>query len=308
VKVIKIFNKLGVTKSDFKEINEQVSKMENYYLNYDYAPVKARSADVSNYGNNHYEGPDASHGTHVAGLIAAERSNNIGARGIASNCVEIMSVRTVPDGDERDLDIANAIHYAVDNGANIINMSFGKELSPHKAEVDAAIRYAAEKNVLIVHAAGNDSENNDEVNNFPNPIYLQGGRAENYLTVGASSISKKKDLIAEFSNYGKEEVDLFAPGKEVYSTMPDNAYKMQSGTSMASPVAVGVAALVWAYHPELTAIELKQLLMDSCTNLSRKKVKMPGDKSKIRFGELSQTGGIINAYNALMMADSKTTN
>ena len=164
----------------------------------------------------------------------------------SSDCVEIMILRAVPDGDERDEDVASAIRYAVDNGANIINMSFGKGLSPNKELVDEAIRYASENNVLIIHAAGNDSENNDEVANFPNPIAKSGYRSPTYMTIGASSISRKKDLVANFSNFGQQEVDLFSPGHDVYSTVPFNEYKLLSGTSMAAPVASGVAALVWA--------------------------------------------------------------
>ena len=305
-KAIKRMKLFGITKADLKEISETANKFEEYYLNYDFITVEDRSDSKSTYGNNHYEGPDAIHGTHVAGLIAADRNNNIGARGVASDVVEIMSIRAVPDGDERDIDVANAIIYAVDNGANIINMSFGKGLSPMEELVNDALNYAADNNVLVVHAAGNDSENNDIVSNYPNPDLGNGKRAATYLTIGASAISSKKDVVASFSNYGKSEVDIFSPGHDVYSTVPNNEYKLLSGTSMASPVASGVAALVWAYHPELSALELKQILLDSSTKLTKKKVKKPGDKKKVRFGELSATGGIINAYSAFQMASSKS--
>lgn len=305
IKRLKIF---GITKSDLQEIAETGEKFEQYHLNYDFVALEDRPLDAKFYGNNHYEGPDAVHGTHVAGLIAASRLNGIGANGVASTVAKIMSVRAVPDGDERDLDVANAIRYAVDNGANIINMSFGKGLSPHEYLVNDALAYAAEKNVLVIHAAGNDSENNDVVDNYPNADLGNGTKASTYLTIGATSISKKKDLVASFSNYGKESVDLFSPGHEVYSTIPDNEYKSLSGTSMAAPVASGVAALVWAYHPELSAEELKAILIDSAYPLGRKKVKKPGEKKKVRFEELSTTGGIINAYNAFELAKRSALN
>ncbi|MEZ4721701.1 MAG: S8 family serine peptidase [Flavobacteriales bacterium] len=305
-KVLKRFKLFGISKGDLKEIQEQKTNFEAYYLNMSFKARTELKPGDTGYGNNHYEGPAADHGTHVAGLIAADRNNNLGARGIASGSVEIMTIRAVPDGDERDIDVANAIRYAVDNGASIINMSFGKGLSPFKNEVDKAVEYAASKNVLLVHAAGNDSENNDEVGNFPNPKLTSGTVAENFVTVGASSISKKKDLPASFSNYGSMEVDIFAPGHEVYSTMPDNGYKNQSGTSMAAPVFSGVAALVWSYYPDLTAVELKNLLLESATDVSKKKVLKPGTKDKVRFSELSKTGGIVNAYNALKLAESRS--
>ena len=236
-------------------------------------------------------------------MIASDRMNEIGSRGIASPVAEIMVIRAVPDGDERDVDVANAIRYAVDNGASIINMSFGKGVSPQKGLVHDVIDYAAKKNVLVVHAAGNDSEDNDVVANYPNPYTSPELKSPTYMTIGASSISKKKDLVASFSNYGDLEVDLFAPGHNVYSTLPNNEYKLLSGTSMAAPIASGVAALVWAYHPELTAVQLKDVLMKSVTALPKKKVKLPGSKDKIRFGELSQSGGVVNAYQAFLLAD-----
>lgn len=305
--VFKALKKLGITKGDLVEMAETSAKYEDYYLNYDFVTREGFEPGESRYGNNHYEGEHAEHGTHVAGIIAANRENNLGARGIAYGCVEIMVVRAVPDGDENDIDVANAIRYAVDNGANIINMSFGKGLSPYKGLVDAAVQYAADNNVLLVHAAGNDSENNDEVENYPNPSYLTGETATTYLTIGASSPSTKKDLTASFSNYGKSSVDLFAPGYDIYSTVPDNKFKFNSGTSMAAPVVSGVAALVWAYNPDLTAVQLRDILTTSATIPKRKKVLLPGGKKgkeKVPFSELSQTGGIVNAYNAMQLARS----
>lgn len=255
------------------------------------------------YGTNSYRGPAAEHGTHVAGIVAAIRGNGIGIDGIASGA-RIMVVRAVPDGDERDKDVANAIRYAVDNGAKIINMSFGKGYSPDKAYVDEAVRYAESKGVLLVHAAGNSSKDNDKNDNFPNAIYADNGETcSTWIEVGASG-PHLDELVASFSNYGRKTVDLFAPGVRIKSTMPDDEYKRNSGTSMAAPVVSGVAALVWSHFPELSAEELRQVLLDSVTDLRKKKVIRPGDKpKKTKFKKLSKTGGVINAYEALRRAE-----
>ena len=254
----------GITRSvidgALKEINGQLQ----HALNPDFNPrpiVGDDTTDINqrNYGNADVMGPDADHGTHVSGIIAAVRGNGIGIDGIAP-AVRIMAVRAVPDGDERDKDIANAIRYAVDNGARIINMSFGKPYSPGKAAVDAAVQYADEHGVLMVHAAGNDGQNSDSIASFPNPYYLAGGRAQNWIEVGASSWRGGDSLAASFSNYGRARVDLFAPGVDILSTIPHDKYDRYSGTSMATPVVVGVAALVMSYYPSLSAAEVKRIL------------------------------------------------
>jgi len=260
------------------------------------------------YGNNDVMGNFGFHGTHVSGIIAAARGNGVGMDGINDN-VRIMMVKAVPDGDERDKDVALAIRYAVDNGARIVNMSFGKGFSPHKDWVDAAVKYAEEKGVLLIHAAGNDGNDNDVVDNFPNPDYADhAARATNYITVGASSNGKNGSKVASFSNYGKKNVDIFAPGVQIYSTVPGgNKYGNASGTSMAAPVVAGVAALVLAYHPELNAQQLKYVLMKSATQLpdGTKEVNKPGTQDvKIPFADLSISGGLVNAYEAIKLADS----
>ncbi len=250
------------------------------------------------YGCNRVEGPEALHGTHVSGIIAAIRNNNIGINGI-SNSVKIMPVRAVPNGDERDKDIANAIRYAVDNGATIINMSFGKYYSPDKKIVDEAIKYAASKDVLLIHAAGNDSKNSDTAFSFPNRALASGITASNWIEVGASGYKKGKDLVGSFSNYGKSKVDIFAPGVDIYSTIPDNKYISESGTSMASPTTAGVAALIRSYFPELKAEEVKAILMKTVVPYKRK-VRKPGTRgTKVRVTELCISGGFINANNAV---------
>lgn len=266
------------------------------------------------YGNNHITGPAAEHGTHVSGIIAAQRDNGLGMNGVASHA-QIMVLRAVPMGDERDKDIANSIYYAVDNGADIINMSFGKSYSPYKKVVDDAVRYAEQNGVLMVHAAGNSSKDNDKSDNFPNPKYLDSGkRASNWIEVGASSFQDDENLVATFSNYGRESVDVFAPGLDIYSTVPGSEYKSNSGTSMAAPVVSGVAALVWSYFPELTVEELREVIIESCVNYRRLKVIKPGTQSMgmtedgeqdpelVRFKKLSKTGGVVNAYRAIEQA------
>lgn len=261
-----------------------------------------------NYGNSNVFGSFAMHATHVSGIISAIRHNGIGMDGIA-NDVLIMPLRAVPDGDERDKDIALAIRYAVDNGAQIVNMSFGKDYSPHKKWIDEAIQYAAKHNVLLIHAAGNDGKNIDSLPSYPTPIlnkkrFLSKKHkvAKNYITVGASNPTNKDgDLPASFSNYG-HLVDLFAPGVNIYSTVPGNKYASLSGTSMATPVVVGVAALVLEYYPQLSATQLKWVLEHSVTQLGDLTVNQPGTGKKVKFSTLSKTGGIVNAYKALKLA------
>lgn len=253
------------------------------------------------YGSNNVKGPDPFHGTHVAGIIAANRNNELGIKGIADN-VRIMVVRAVPDGDERDKDVANAIIYAVDNGAQIINMSFGKPLSPDKTLVDKAIKYAESKNVLLIHAAGNDGKSNDENPSFPNRFFENQKEAKNWIEVGASAWGTGDRLAASFSNYGKKSVNLFAPGVRIYSTVPNNGYQNAQGTSMASPVTAGVAAMIMSYFPQLTAVQVKDVLLQSTRKFDGLKVNKPGSKDQVEFSTLSSTGGLVNAYEAVKLA------
>lgn len=276
-------------------------------LNPEFDPRSIVGDDYANtaqrvYGNSDVTGPDASHGTGVAGIVGAIRGNDIGVDGIAP-AVRIMAVRAVPDGDERDKDIANAIRYAVDNGAHIINMSFGKGFSPEKEAVDAAVRYADERGVLLVHAAGNDAKDLAHESNYPNRTYLSGETARHWLEVGASSWRGPDRLAASFSNYGARQVDLFAPGDNILSTAPGNAYEAASGTSFAAPVVSGIAALIMAYYPELTAADVREILLETVTPLRDQMVVRPGTEDEmVRFGELSVTGGVVNAHAAFRRA------
>ena len=290
-----------------EELNGEIRKGESATkspVEYRKDIVKDDETNINdrNYGNNDLMASTPMHGTHCAGIIAAVRNNGKGMDGIADN-VRIMAIRAVPDGDEHDKDIANAIRYAVDNGAKIISMSFGKDFSPEKEWVDEAFRYAASKNVLLVHAAGNDSKNVDTTYNFPNPFYINGkGRAENIITVGAAGDLKNGGLTASFSNYGKKEVDVFAPGVNIYSTLPGGKnYGNLSGTSMACPVVAGTAALLLEYYPNLTAVQLKEAIEKSAVT-PKEKVNNPETKEKVFLSDLSKTGGFINAYEAMKYA------
>ena len=290
------------------ELNHAIESMESGRLDLNgdtRALVGDNYADMNEryYGNGDCKGSGADHGTHVAGIIAATRKNNIGMDGVADN-VRIMSVRCVPDGDERDKDVANAIRYAVDNGAVILNMSFGKKYSPNKKAVDEAVKYAESKGVLLIHAAGNSSDNIDEVVHFPCKKMENGKEASNFMDVGALSWKDKDAMVAPFSNYGERTVDVFAPGVDIQSTTPENKYQDFSGTSMAAPVVAGVAAVLKSYFPELTPKQIKKILMKSSVkNYSDLQVVKPGTKDEmVEFKELSKTGGVVNLYEAIKMA------
>ncbi|TAF81255.1 MAG: peptidase S8 [Sphingobacteriales bacterium] len=297
------------SKAILKEISEYTNKLERD-INPDLEIRKRIMGDnweqnnTPFYGNSILKSSNASHGTGVSGLIAANRNNTYGIQGIADN-VKIMFIRAIPDGDEYDKDIANAIIYAVKNGAKIINMSFGKKISPQKKWVDAAFKYAAKKNVLLVQAAGNDGENLDSLAKYPNDIFLDGSAkdADNVINVGASSTKKDDRLAANFSNYSKTDVDVFAPGENVTSVNLDKEFLTASGTSFASPITAGVAALILTYYPKLSAAQVKNIILKSAVKVPNLMVIKPGTSTdKILFSELSKTGGIVNAYEALKLA------
>ncbi len=289
------------------------SEQANYNLNKDFngrKPVGDDPYDITDvpYGNGNPKNIVAteSHGTHVAGIIAAKRNNGIGMDGVANN-VKIMSIRAVPNGDEYDKDIALGIRYAVDNGASIINCSFGKSFSPKAEWVYDAIKYAESKDVLIVHAAGNDGEDlqDPENRNYPNDDMDQSKEfVDNMITVGALSSSYGSEMVASFSNYGNQRVDVFAPGAEIYSTMPNSEYEFQGGTSMAAPAVAGVAALIRSFHPDLSASQVKNIIMQSGLKTKRS-VIVAGDETKATtFDKISKSGKMVNAYNALILANN----
>jgi len=294
---------------EIKSYIDYVYDQLNYNLNVDFQGRKTgdnpENLDTKFYGNNNVKGPNvenALHGTHVAGIIAQLKGNGKGGDGVVANNVEIMAVRAVPNGDEYDKDIALAIRYAVDNGAKVINGSFGKDYSPHADWVWEAIKYAASKDVLIVHAAGNDSKDIDVEPNFPTDEVNGKEISDNLLTIGALNKEYGSNIVASFSNFGKKNVDIFSPGNEIYATIPNNKYKYLQGTSMAAPNAAGVAALIRSYYPTLTASQVKHILMDSGTPISIS-VTVGENKKSIPFSNACASGKIVNAYNAVLMAE-----
>ncbi len=300
----------GLTPDQMEEGFEYFNGGMEYGYNLEFNPRNIVGDDYSNltekvYGNKDVIGSDAKHGTHVAGIIGAARNNNIGMNGVADN-VKIMVIRVVPDGDERDKDVANGIYYAVDNGAKIINMSFGKSYSPNKDIVDKAMLYAASKGVLLVHAAGNDGKNIDVEKNFPTRKPVKGKKEiSNWLEIGASDWGGDEKFVADFSNYGKKTVDVFAPGVDIYATTPNQSYENLSGTSMASPVTAGVAAVLMSYFPSLTATQVREIIIKSSIKYTDRQINKPGEEDvKIAFGELSITGGMVNLYEAVKLAQT----
>lgn len=301
------------TKADFdkqiEEFKDYIYGQVNYNLNVDFDGRKIVGDNPDDlqdtkYGNNNVVGPEpkeAKHGTHVAGIVAQVRGNKIGGDGVTNNA-QIMTLRAVPNGDEYDKDIALAIRYAADNGAKVINGSFGKYYSQHKEWVMDAIKYAESKDVLVVIAAGNESYDLDVKNKYPNDTYDGSPEyAKNVLIIGALSPTYGTKMVASFSNYGKNNVDIYAPGDKIYATTPLNTYEYLQGTSMASPNVAGVATLIRSYYPSLTAVQVKQIIMESGTPL-KNTVTIGEDKHKANFADASKSGRIVNAYNALVLA------
>jgi subtilisin family serine protease len=287
---------------------EQIQNMLDTHHNVDFNGREIVGDDPDDfsdvtYGNGDVEGPDALHGTHVGGIVGAVRGNGLGGDGVAEN-VLLMSLRAVPDGDEFDKDIALAIRYAVDNGAQVINMSFGKAYSPHAEEVFAAFKYADDNGVLCIHAAGNDSKDIDVEPNFPTSNYsFQTQKLDHFITIGASTRFKKpkkgKSLTASFSNYAVKGVDVFAPGYEIYNSVPQSEYMKLQGTSMACPMVSGVAAMLKSYFPTLSMKEIKDIILSSAKSYKGKQQFKPGTKDEVDFATLSVTGGVVNVKNAV---------
>lgn len=301
----------GITGEAISDAREDLQGRLEYGLNTDFNPRTIVGDDYRNvserrYGNRDVTGPDAKHGTHVAGIIGAIRGNGSGTSSVdgVAAAVKLMAVRAVPNGDEHDKDVANAIRYAVDNGAQVINMSFGKDFSPDKPAVDEAVKYAESRGVLLVHAAGNDGKDLAESPSYPTPTFSSGGRAANWIEVGAASWQGGEKLAATFSNYGKAQVDVFAPGVDILSTVPGGGFARESGTSMAAPVVSGLAALLMSHFPKLTAADVKRIILESATKYGDTMVVRPGSQTgeKVPFASLSATGGVVNAYAAIKAA------
>ncbi|MGM0635343.1 MAG: S8 family serine peptidase [Bacteroidota bacterium] len=319
--MLNLMNNIG---EDLSEAEEQLNGGIDYYstrLKYHFnKDLNARAENlgddendfsVTAYGNNQVSGPDpekadAKHGTHVAGIIAADRTNDQGMKGVAQN-VKIMAVRAVPDGDEYDKDIAMGIRYAVDNGAKVINTSFGKYFARYPEKVEDALRYAAENDVLIVNAAGNDAEDLDKVRVYPNDQTPENETeiVDNFINVGSITAVYGEGLVSGFSNYGKKSVDVFAPGSQIYSSTPLDEYEFLQGTSMAAPAVAGVAALIRSYYPKLSAAEVKEIIMESGISYDYDVIVGGDPNVKKNFSELSVSGKMVNLYNALILADQK---
>jgi subtilisin family serine protease len=301
------FDFYGFTKEYLNQGIEQYNDFINYHFNIDF---NGRTTDDNiydindtNYGDSNVRNikESESHSTHVSGIIAADRKNKKGNKGI-NNLAKIMVLRAVPNGDEYDKDVALAIRYAVDNGARIINGSFGKYFSSNPEWVIDAIRYASDNDVLFIAGAGNESKDLDSLSNdnYPNDQFFNKNEfSDTFIKVGASSINLNENFTAYFSNYGKINVDVFAPGVDIYSTMPNNKYKSQDGTSMSSPVVAGVASLIMSYFPKLSAKKVKEIIMESGIDIDLK-IENLGDNK--HFREYSKSGKLVNAYNALILA------
>ena len=301
------FESYGYTKEYLNEGVEQYNDFINYHFNIDFNG-RTTNDDIYDLNDTNYGDPNInnikdseSHSTHVSGIIAGDRLNKSGNKGI-NNLVEIMALRAIPNGDEYDKDVARAIRYAVDNGAKIINGSFGKYFSSNPEWVIDAIRYASENNVLVIAAAGNESKDLDSLSNdnYPNDQFFNKDEfSDTFIKVGASSINLNENFTASFSNYGKINVDIFAPGVDIYSSMPSNKYKSQSGTSMASPVLAGIASLIFSYFPKLSAKKVKEIILESGIDVD---LKIENLAEKKHFKEYSKSGKLVNAYNALILA------
>ncbi|WP_157802113.1 S8 family peptidase [Flavobacterium sp. 1] len=302
------------TLEDIKDKEIQLDSVVNKNLNLNYNERLSIGDNPTilekGYGNNKVSNTIKGvrtiqdHNTMVSGIIAANRNNSKGIKGIAQN-VKVMPLNISPSGDEHDKDITMAIRYAVDNGAKIINMSFGKEFTMHKEWVYEAFKYAEKHNVLLVHSAGNDSQSVDENPSYPSDISYDGSKemCNNFINVGSITHKLSSTFVSDFTNYGKQNVDLFAPGDKIYTTGAGNIYKTESGTSLAAPMVSGTAALIWSYYPNLTATEVKQIILDSGTAYDLE-VLVPGIKDKkVPFSELSKSGKVLNVYNAMQMAE-----
>lgn len=301
----------------FENLKKAIGEVIAYYrnrlncvLNPGYDPRPLVGDDYSNdkerfYGNTDVIGPNALHGTHVSGIIGAVRGNYVGMDSVADN-VRIMVIRATPSGDERDKDVANSIRYAADNGAKVINMSFDKKYSWDKQVVDEAVKYAMRKDVLIVHSAGNDGKDIDDPANsmIPSKYYADSsGQAGAWITVGASGWVDDCSLVAPFSNYGKKNVDVFAPGVQIYSCLPGSKYGYLSGTSMAAPVVAGLAALIREYYPGLKAVQVKDIILQSVVKPAHTViVKMGNEQKKVYLNDICTSGGVVSAYQALKLA------
>jgi len=262
-----------------------------------------------------------SHGTTVSGVIAhalLDSSNTKNKNTIPNYPIKILPITFTGIGDFTDKDFYLGFKYAISNGANIINISQGKTFSMTPKILFKALKLAKRRNVLVVMSAGNQAMSLDENWRFPQSISkLYEKNFSNVLIVGASSKKLNKNLLDEDSNYGLKSIDIFAPGEDIPTTLPNNEFTTKSGTSFAAPIVTNVAALLWSHYPKLKASEIKKIIMQSGAEYDGL-VNVPCDleknqfcknnPQKQKFNLLSRSGKIINALNALKLAEKLTSN
>ncbi|WP_053002641.1 S8 family serine peptidase [Kordia jejudonensis] len=315
IEELKILRTL-IAKEDWAKSRRDYEKLKlSFLLNLDsdgrdIIGDKSDNINDTFYGNNKIyidsSGNRHSHAIKTIGVIFAKKNSEIGVTGIIRNEAKAMILPVAPYGDTHDKDIALAIRYAVDNGADIINMSLGKEFSLYEDWVIDAIKYASINDVLIIKSAGNRRFDLDKVLNYPNDAKNHSKEyVDNFLKVGATTNKIDSTLVHNNSSYGKKEVDIFAPGKFVFTTLNDQKYGYRSGTSLSSALVSGIAGLIRSYYPNLTASEVKQIIMESGVSydIMVNKPSTSDKKELVPFSSLSKSGKIVNAYNALLMAE-----
>jgi cell wall-associated protease len=303
--------KFSLNQQYFDDYKKKVDDEFNTTFNDSYFEKAITGDDEENINDTHYGSNNVYknakwvyHATQVSGLIAAIRDNNKGIQGFSNN-IKIMPVCVIANGGaDHDKDQALAIRYAVDNGAKIINMSFIKSMSVHPEWLKEAMLYAEKKDVLLIGGAGNDAESIDIVSNYPLDYNEDTGKefCSNFISVGATTSIPNENFLASFTDYGKKNVDIFAPGQDIYTTDATRGYVRNRGTSLACAITSGTAALIRSYYPKLTAPQVKQIILDSGVSYDIE-VIVPGTKDKkVKFSELSKSGKVVNVYNAMIMA------
>ncbi len=257
----------------------------NGYHGYDFCTCSDYYCTNSSKSRDPYPLDDHGHGTHCAGIIGAKGNNSTGITGVCWNA-KIMALKFLNyAGYGKTSDAIAAIGYAVNNGAKILNNSWGG--GGYSEELENAIEAANDANVLFIAAAGNSDNNNDA-----NPVYPTTYDCSNIISVMATDRSDVRSVWPPYytasSNYGATSVDLGAPGTDILSTVPGNAYRFYQGTSMAAPHVAGACALVWAANPNLTHLQVKDAIMSSVDVLP-----------SLSFPQICVTGGRLNLYNAV---------
>lgn len=263
--------------------------------------------NYNKYGNNVLLTADAAIGTMEAGIIVAKRENGLGGNGIMDQA-EIMTLRVAANGEPYLKDIALAIRYAVDHQADIIMLPVQNTLYPEdqKKWISEALEYAESKGVFCITPAWEGAQDLAVETYYPNR-WMTGKKELTNLMVVCSS--DKNGNPSMNSNYGAKEVDLYAPGMEIYSTYTGDTYQSGTGLGLAAATTVGVAALIKAYYPHLTGTQIRNILLETVTSRKDAEVEkgiiVDGKPTQdlFLFGDLCLSGGIINAYQAVVAAD-----